>query len=224
MSSSVFPVPYSGIQEGLLAAKGDLISASANDTPGILTAPSTNGYILTSDSTQTLGIKWAAAASGGGYTLLETLSLSGSSTTSGTLSTSYKHLFVFVKDLYLSGNENVTIRLNADTGTNYYIQAMEIDNTSISGKNETQSQMFIVDSGNNSAAVNNCYGTIFIPRYTDTSSAVTVQSQFSGFIAGNKRSKIVWGIYDNSAAITSITFRAGTATFSAGTAYIYGVS
>ena len=224
MSSSVFPVPYSGIQEGLLAAKGDLISASANDTPGILTAPSTNGYILTSDSAQTLGIKWAAAASGGGETLLETLSLSGSSTTSGTLATTYKHLFVVVKNVYLSGNNNVTLRLNSDSGSNYYAHAIEIDNTSISAKNESTSALYIVDLGNNSAAVDNGYGTIFIPRYTDTSSVVQVQSIFSGVIAGNKRSKINWGFYDNSAAITSITLGCGASTFSAGTAYIYGVS
>lgn len=224
MSSSVFPVPFSGIQEGLLAAKGDLISASANDTPGILTAPSTNGYILTSDSAQTLGIKWAAAASGGGETLLETLSLSGSSVTSSTIAGTYKHLFVVVKDVYLSGNDNVSMRLNADSGTKYYAQAVEVDNASVSGKNETSTAYFIVDSGNNSAAVNNCFGTIFIPRYTDTSSVVQIQSTFSGYIVGNKRGKIVWGFYDNSAAVTSITFLSGTATFSAGTAYIYGVS
>lgn len=64
MAVNTFPTGLSGIQETLLAAKGDLISASANDTVGILTAPSTNGYVLTSDSAQTLGIKWAAAAGG----------------------------------------------------------------------------------------------------------------------------------------------------------------
>ena len=179
---------------------------------------------LVADSSETTGLKWAAPASGGGYTLLETLTLSGSSTTSSTLSTSYKHLFVVVKNVYISGNDNVAMRLNGDSATAYYAQAIEIDNSSLSGKNETDGRFYIIDSGNNSAAVNNCYGTIFIPRYTDTSSVVQIQTIFSGYIVGNKRSKIVWGFYDNSAAITSITFLAGGQTFSAGTAYIYGVS
>ena len=65
MAVNTFPTGFSGIQVTILAAKGDLISASANDTAGILTAPSTNGYVLTSDSAATLGIKWAAAAGGG---------------------------------------------------------------------------------------------------------------------------------------------------------------
>ncbi len=47
------------IQPTVFAAKGDILSASANDTPVILTAASTNGYILTIDSTTTSGLAWS---------------------------------------------------------------------------------------------------------------------------------------------------------------------
>lgn len=47
------------IAKTLLDAKGDLVAASAGDTPGKLTVGS-NGQVLTADSTQTLGVKWAA--------------------------------------------------------------------------------------------------------------------------------------------------------------------
>lgn len=43
-------------------AKGDLLVASAADTVGKLTASSTNGYVLTTDSNEALGVKWAEAA------------------------------------------------------------------------------------------------------------------------------------------------------------------
>jgi hypothetical protein len=55
-----------GIPATLLDAKGDLIVASAADTAARLAVGGTNGHVLTVDSTETLGVKWAAAAGGVG--------------------------------------------------------------------------------------------------------------------------------------------------------------
>lgn len=52
------------VLESLLDAKGDLYVASANDTPGRL-AVGSNDQVLVADSTQSLGVKWAAVPSGG---------------------------------------------------------------------------------------------------------------------------------------------------------------
>jgi hypothetical protein len=48
----------------ILDAKGDLISATAADTPARL-AVGTDGQILTADSSTSTGLKWASAAAGG---------------------------------------------------------------------------------------------------------------------------------------------------------------
>jgi hypothetical protein len=51
------------IQNAIVDAKGDLIAATAADTPSRL-AVGTNGQVLTADSTTATGLKWAAAAAG----------------------------------------------------------------------------------------------------------------------------------------------------------------
>jgi hypothetical protein len=51
------------IQNAIVDAKGDLISATAADTPARL-AVGTNGQVLTADSAEATGMKWATPAAG----------------------------------------------------------------------------------------------------------------------------------------------------------------
>jgi hypothetical protein len=70
------------IQNAIVDAKGDIIAATANDTPARL-AVGANNTVLTADSSTATGLKWAAAAGGG--KLLQVVS--ARSTTSYTNST-----------------------------------------------------------------------------------------------------------------------------------------
>jgi hypothetical protein len=59
--------PKNAVMKSLADAKGDLVAASAADAFGRLPV-GTNGQVLTADSAQTLGVKWAAAGGAGSPT------------------------------------------------------------------------------------------------------------------------------------------------------------
>jgi hypothetical protein len=114
------------IQNAIVDAKGDLIAATAADTPARL-AVGTNGYILTADSAEATGMKWAAAAGGGKVlqvvSATTTTSVSSSSTTfadttlTATItptSASSKILVLMNQNGLLrgSGNSNIAMMIN----------------------------------------------------------------------------------------------------------------
>ena len=68
------------IQNAIVDAKGDLIAATAADTPARL-AVGANDTVLTADSTQATGLKWAAPAPSG-LTLINSTTFSGASSIS----------------------------------------------------------------------------------------------------------------------------------------------
>jgi hypothetical protein len=105
------------IQNAIVDAKGDLIAATANDTPARL-AVGTNGQVLTADSTASTGIKWATPASNGGMTQLgSTTTLSGASTTITFDATGYNEIQVIVQGITTTPNTDYPrIDINGTSG------------------------------------------------------------------------------------------------------------
>ena len=75
-TGAVGPAGSGGIPATIIDAKGDLIAGSAADTAARV-AVGTNGYVLTADSAEAAGVKWAVAAAGGGAGLQDVFFLMG---------------------------------------------------------------------------------------------------------------------------------------------------
>jgi hypothetical protein len=68
MTVGRIPSVEGGIQPTIFDAKADLLTATAADTPARL-GVGANGTVLTADSAEATGLKWAAPAGGGGKVL-----------------------------------------------------------------------------------------------------------------------------------------------------------
>jgi len=114
------------IQNAIVDAKGDLIAATAADTPARL-AVGTNGQVLTADSAEATGLKWAAA---GGGSLVYVGGASPSSVSSQAIdnvfTTTYENYMV-VTSLNFSTSTNCYLRMRSggtdDTAADYYSRA-----------------------------------------------------------------------------------------------------
>jgi len=227
MTIGRIPSVEGGIQPTILDAKGDLIVATAADTPARLAVGSAN-QVLTVDSSTATGLKWATVSSGG-MTLLSTTSLSSNTTTVSGISGSYKNLLIYLKNVYtVSDAASISLRLNGDTGTNYAFTRIRNVNTTLNGSQSASADNIELIPRSPSASTQRlvAHAEITLPRYTDTDTQPIYIRSFGSQGAGTDLSTYqLVGNYDCSAAITSITvYTPGESNFSGGSIYIYGVS
>jgi hypothetical protein len=210
------------IAKTLVDAKGDILTASAADTPAILTVGA-NDTVLTADSSTATGLKWATPAAGG-MTLISTTTISNQGTVSLTsIPGTYNHLQIVIEDYLPVSNDIVLrMRINSDSGTKY--RTMQVDATSM----ETQlsfSQSSIAVSSFQSQTSSNSLIIIDIPNYANAVTFKTLQS----FAITNypvEGTFILWqsvGVFNSTSAITSLDFFATTGNISSGTIKLYGV-
>jgi hypothetical protein len=112
------------IQNAIVDAKGDLIAATANDTPARL-AVGTNGQTLVADSTASTGLKWATPDAGG-LVLINTTTFTtvASQSLNSVFSSTYDNYKIILTTTALSTDLGLRLRFRAagsdDTTANYY--------------------------------------------------------------------------------------------------------
>lgn len=210
------------IQNAIVDAKGDLIAATAADTPARL-AVGTNGQVLTADSTASTGLAWATVTSGG-MTLLSTTTLSGSSTTVSSISQAYKELVVYIKDFSSGSSSYLFVEFNSDTTGSNYLQAVDRAGPSGSANYVTNATVGLVTNGFDVANPVDQFSVLNFPDYTNTTTRKVARSQTVSTTGGEPiaitTSNLSW---KGTAAISQLVFRLTAGSFTAGTVEIYGV-
>jgi hypothetical protein len=205
------------IPDTLLTTTGDVIYASAANTPARLGIGTTGQVLQVSGGLPA----WGTAPSGG-MTLISTTALTGASVTLSSIPSGYNHLYLLVKGVTPSATNNFSFRINGVSTANTYYQSTSNDvGTTAFGDN-------LIAFSNNTipAAQNkNSFSTTFWDySNTDNWKLTTADNFFQGVaVTTNFLYHRRFGLHNQTAAITSLVIFTGGGTFSAGTALLYGV-
>jgi hypothetical protein len=215
------------IQNAIVDAKGDLIGATANDTPARL-AVGTNGQVLTADSTAATGLAWATPSGGGGMTSIASGSLSGASVSLTSISGSYKNLQLVLRDFYPSTDTTLYMRFNNASVANSYTHLVQIWNGTAASQTGGNYNKFYLTFNNTDAANYRNFLVCDIYDYANTTSNKQIQINAdyvdsSGSFYQSETASNFWN-QSTPEAVTRIDIGVDAGTFSGGTYILYGVN
>jgi hypothetical protein len=208
------------IPDSIVDAKGDLITATADNTPARL-AVGANDTVLTADSTTATGLKWATPSSGG-MTSLATGTLSGASVDLTSISQAYNQLLLEISNpSTLTTSGALQIRINNITTSSYEYTTLEAGTATLTGATAQPSFQFRASVA---TGATKRYFQVYIPNYKASGTA-----KLFYFNQANESSGYAdygWGYIDTTGVndpVTQITIASSGGNWDAGTYTLWGI-
>lgn len=209
-----------------LTTKGDLYGFSTLDARVPI---GTNGHVLTADSTQSLGLKWAATSfTPNGYTLLNSPSgtaLTAAATVTYSGISNQSSLMIRVQGASsASASAYIGIIVNADSTSKYDVGSIELAAAANNFNNAAGSTEIWLGRMSNSAT-SVVSGTVWIDGTNKTDYKPLMAQGLASTGGGTGQLGFIHGgVYSGSAAITSVSAISVSGNFDAGTLFVYGKS
>lgn len=208
-------------------AKGDLIAGTGADTYARL-AVGTNGQYLQADSTAATGLKWASVSAGANWSLVNAggTSLTGATTITVSGISNADTILVLISGASAGGGDDIGVRLNGDTGSNYYRYG--INNQALSTYAASQfsflngADTIINVATLSGVTASSCSGYVLLTGCNSSGvKAFNAAGGASASTSNGQRSYVIGGYYNSSSTISSVSIFSNGSNFDAGTLFVY---
>jgi hypothetical protein len=213
----------------VIAAKGDLVAGTANDTYAAL-GVGANNTVLTADSAEATGLKWAAPSTSETWSLLNAggtnLTAATTITVSG-ISGKSRILVIVSEASTVNVSSQIQLILNGDSSTLYNSWGTFIDKptaysaASIYGNPVPNNPNFVLGQLPSSIDTGKLTSSILLSNCNSTSYKIA-QITGGGHETGvNGKMELSQGFYSGTSAVTSVSVISNSGNFDGGKVFIY---
>jgi riboflavin synthase len=212
-------------------AKGDLVVGTAADTFSRLAVGATAGQVLTVDSAEATGMKWATpGGAGSSWSLLNTggTALTGAATITVSGISGVDKVQVIVDGASaVNASVEMKIRFNANTSSVYRSGVGLVKATSTAADIVQHSggldNAFLLGTTGTTRADNSVYGGVSITGCNSSGFKAYSAVGAGGSYGGNtgQIQATTQGMFESTATISSVSIISGNGNFDAGTIYVY---
>ena len=228
VDATVYANAQAAIVKTIVDAKGDLIAGTGSDTVSRL-AVGTNNHVLTADSAQATGLKWAAPlAPAPTWTLLSTTATTSGSTVSVTGLSGYNQFLIRFSAISSNTNaDSYFLQFNSVTTGSKYVRMGETFNGAAAFSTNfpaasAPAAANSFDFAGASQATNTLSGYLFLDGGNSASLKVGHYVVGANDSAANSFHRWNAFVYDDTNVISSVQLGANFGTFDSGNIYIYG--